>query len=178
MGTSPGWGGNARTAHSEGRTLGLRKALGTAAVLAALGTTASLVAGAPATMGSSGPDVRVASFNITTVSGDYAAGGDRGTWKARRAKVVSEVMSQNPDVLAVQEANQSTVYGRQLVDGRNQYLDLRNGLNSAGGSYQLTSTSAYNCVRPFSKQHCHYRYRAASGDNRILYNSKTLALVA
>jgi len=156
----------------------LRKAAGAVGVLAVVATTAALVPSAPATAGSAGPDIRVGSFNITTVSGDYAAKGDRATWKVRRAHVVSEVMGQDLDVLGVQEANQSTIYGSHLVDGRTQYLDLRNGLNSAGGHYQLTSTSAYNCVRPFSKRHCHYRYRAASGDNRILYNTDTLSVVS
>ncbi len=83
-------------------------------------------------------DVRVGTFNIVTVSAD-AASGDRRPWRERRGVVIGQILGQGLDVVGLQEANQSTIYGSRLVDDkRNQYLDLRNGLNRAGGAYQVS----------------------------------------
>ena len=99
-------------------------------------------------------DVRVGSFNITGVNADSGAKGDRRTWRERRGKVVSQIRGQRLDVVGVQEANQSTTYKKRLSFGENQYLDLRGALNRAGGSYALTNTKAYNCVKPRSTYNC------------------------
>jgi endonuclease/exonuclease/phosphatase family metal-dependent hydrolase len=138
---------------------------------------AAMVPGGAATAGAVGPEIRVGTFNIATVSNDPTASGEHRVWKVRRAAVVSQITGQHLDVLGLQEADQSTVYAKRLVDGRTQYLDVRNGLNAAGGNYKLTSIYPYNCVRGWTKYKCHYRYRGASGDNRILYNASTLSLV-
>ena len=133
------------------------------------------VTAAPAQAASA--DVRVGTFNIVTVSAD-AASGDRRPWRERRGVVIGQILGQGLDVVGLQEANQSTIYGSRLVDDkRNQYLDLRNGLNKAGGAYQVSSVYPYNCVKAYSSRNCRYRNRAASGDNRILYNTRTLMLL-
>src|SRR5262245_49401444 len=103
------------------------RAAAAAGLLGLLATTAA-VWGGTATAATSGPDVRVGSFNILTVSADKTASGERRTWKVRRAAIVSQVTGQGLDVLGVQEANQRTYWAGHLVDGRTQYLDLRNGL--------------------------------------------------
>jgi endonuclease/exonuclease/phosphatase family metal-dependent hydrolase len=122
-------------------------------------------------------DVRVGTFNIVTVSAD-ASSGERRPWRERRGVVIGQILGQGLDVVGLQEANQSTIYGSRLVDDkRNQYLDLRNGLNRAGGAYQVSSVYAYNCVKASSSRNCHYRNRGASGDNRILYNTRTMLLI-
>ncbi|MEO5708627.1 MAG: endonuclease/exonuclease/phosphatase family protein [Nocardioidaceae bacterium] len=122
-------------------------------------------------------DVRVATFNIVTVSADQAS-GERRPWRERRGTVIGQILDQGLDVVGLQEANQSSIYGSRLVDDkRNQYLDLRNGLNRAGGAYQVTSVYPYNCVKAFSSRNCRYRNRAATGDNRILYNTRTMLLL-
>ena len=123
-------------------------------------------------------DIRVGTFNIVTVSADGNASGERKVWSQRRGTVISQILRQRLDVVGVQEANQSTIYGSRLVDDkRNQYLDLRAGLNKAGADYQVTSVYPYNCYKAWSSRNCHYRNRAASGDNRILYNTRTMTLL-
>ncbi len=140
-------------------------------------TTLGLVPASPANAASPS-DVRFGTFNIVTVSADGNASGERKVWRERRGTVISQILRQGLDVVGVQEANQSSIYGSRLVDDkRNQYLDLRNGLNRAGGAYQVSSVYPYNCVKAWTSRSCHYRNRAASGDNRILYNTRTMLLL-
>src|SRR3954451_4569404 len=138
------------------------------------GRTAAIGSG-PASVGSS--DIRVGSFNVMTVTGDTTS-GNRLPWAKRRATVVNEILGENVDVIGVQEVNQSYSRPERLVDGGTQFLDLRNGLNSAGGSYALTNAYSYNCVNPKSSYKCVYQDRGASGDDRIYYNTSTLNLVS
>ena len=138
------------------------------------GRTAAIVSG-PATVGSS--DIRVGSFNVMTVTGD-TTDGNRLPWAKRRATVVNEILGEKVDVIGVQEVNQSYSHPEWLVDGGTQFLDLRNGLNSAGGSYALTNAYSYNCVNPKSSYKCVYQNRGASGGDRIYYNTSKLELVS
>ncbi|HVH93713.1 MAG: fibronectin type III domain-containing protein [Nocardioidaceae bacterium] len=127
---------------------------------------------------SSGPvNVRVGSFNVMTVTGDQTA-GNRLPWRRRRATVVNQILGERVDVIGVQEVNQSYSHPERLVDGGTQFLDLRNGLNKAGGRYALTNEYSYNCVNPRSSYKCVYRYRGASGGDRIYYNTSTLDLLS
>jgi len=122
-------------------------------------------------------DVKVASFNLGGVSTDAQASGEHRTWRVRRPVVVSTILSSRPDVLGVQEANQSSIYKASLDYGVNQYLDLRGALAAKGGHYALTNTYAYNCANSASSANCVYTNRGASQDNRILYNTDTVTLV-
>ena len=147
------------------------------ATVAAGLTTLGLAPASPASAAAPS-DVRFGTFNIVTVSADGNASGERKVWRERRGTVISQILSRNLDVVGVQEANQSSIYGSRLVDDkRNQYLDLRAGLNRAGGAYQVSSVYPYNCYKAWTSRSCHYRNRAASGDNRILYNTRTLLLL-
>ena len=148
-----------------------------AGVLSALAA-ATMTVTAPATAEPAGSDVRVGTFNVVGVQADPNASGERKRWRGRRGTVIAQILAQKLDVVGLQEVNQSTIYRSRLVDGINQYLDLRNGLRKAGGHYEVTSVYPYNCYRAYSSRKCTYRYRAASGDNRILYNTDTLALVS
>jgi endonuclease/exonuclease/phosphatase family metal-dependent hydrolase len=121
-------------------------------------------------------DIRAASFNIQSVGLDRTYGQQR-PWRVRRATVISQILSERVDVIGVQEAAFSTAFGPRLVNGATQYLDLRNGLNGAGGSYQLTNKKAVNCVRPYVSVRCQPRDQDASASERILYNTRTLSLV-
>ena len=126
---------------------------------------------------SDGPaDVRVGSYNLFSVSLD-ATKGERKPWRDRRAAIISNIMSQDVDVLGVEEANPSTHWAPQLVDGKTQPEDLVNGLNDAGGSFALTNPYSYNCVNSVTNNNCDYLYRGASNTDRILYNTKTLSVV-
>ncbi|MFL6081039.1 MAG: endonuclease/exonuclease/phosphatase family protein [Ornithinibacter sp.] len=122
-------------------------------------------------------DVKVASFNLSSAAFDAQASGEHRTWRVRRPVVVAEVMRNRPDVLGVQEANQSSIYTSSVTYGVNQYMDLRGALAAKGGHYALTNTNAYNCVNPASSSNCVYKYRGASQDTRILYNTDTVTLV-
>jgi endonuclease/exonuclease/phosphatase family metal-dependent hydrolase len=121
-------------------------------------------------------DIRAASFNVQSVGVDRTAGARR-PWKARRATVIREILQERVDVVGVQELNPSNYFARRVVGASNQMLDLRNGLNRAGGHYALNSTAAANCVNADTNYHCKYRYRAASYSERILYNTRTLSMV-
>jgi endonuclease/exonuclease/phosphatase family metal-dependent hydrolase len=133
-------------------------------------------AAAPAA--SVGPvDLRVASFNVQSVSLDKTVGNQR-PWKQRRGTVISQILAERPDVLGVQEVNPSRTFSSRLVDGPTQYYDLRNGLDKAGGTYQLTNGAAFNCVRPDTSYKCVYRNRGASYGDRILFNRETVALLS
>ena len=118
------------------------------------------------------PVARVASFNIRSVKNDVGAAGDEQPWRERRGAVIRQILGEHLDVLGVQEASQNGKYTRQLVDGRNQFLDLRNGLRKAGGHWQLTSTASYNCERPYASHDCKYQDRGASRTTKILYNTR------
>ncbi len=122
-------------------------------------------------------DVKVASFNVGGVFTDPQASGDHRTWRVRRPVVVSQILSSRPDVLGVQEANQSSIYATSLDYGVNQFLDLKGALAAKGGHYALTNSYAYNCVNSNSSANCVYQNRGASQDTRILYNTDTVTLV-
>lgn len=122
-------------------------------------------------------DVKVASFNLGGVSTDAQASGEHRTWRVRRPVVVSQILSSRPDILGVQEANQSSIYPANLDYGVNQYMDLKGALSAKGGHYALTNTYAYNCANSASSANCVYTSRGASQDNRILYNTDTVTLV-
>ena len=138
---------------------------------------AHVVASASAATASAVNDVRVGSFNVSGVNNDKKAGGDREVWRVRRPVVAGQILSRRLDVVGLQEANQSTIYGANVDYGPNQFLDLVGQLNHDGGHWAVTNQSPYNCVRANSSQRCDYQYRGASGDNRIVYNTDTMLLV-
>ena len=157
--------------------------LGAAVLLPGLATAVPSTAGsasATTLSGAAAPsptDVRVATMNLSSVSLDKTQ-GDEQPWRVRRTAVISEIRSERLDVLGVQEANPSKHWAPRLVDGPNQYLDLRNGLNRAGGSWQVTNTAGYNCVDALSSAGCVYEDNQASNATRILYNTSTISMVS
>lgn len=125
-----------------------------------------------------GVTLHVGTFNINTVASDKKHRGNHKPWKYRRQAVASQILSRHLDVVGLQEASQSRIYRKQMKYGKNQYMDLVGKLNSMGGHYRVTRKAEYNCKRAYSKRRCHYKYRGASLDNRILYNTRTLRLVS
>ena len=154
-------------------------AVGATALAAQPGTaTAASPTGAAVQQRSSEvPVVRVASFNIRSVKNDARLSGGEQPWRERRVAVIRQILDEHLDVVGLQEASQNGKYTKQMVDGRNQFLDLRNGLNKAGGHWQLTSTASYNCVRPYASRNCTYRDRGASRTTKILYNKRKIEKV-
>jgi len=160
------------------RLLGAGALLLTAALTFGAQTVPATQAAQPtqaAAAAAAGAELRVASFNIQSVSLDKTSGNQR-PWRQRRAGVIADILGERPDVVGVQEANPSRTFASRLVDGVTQYFDLRNGLNKRGGNYQLTNGYSYNCVRPTTTYKCRYQYRGASHGDRILYNRDTLTL--
>ena len=121
-------------------------------------------------------DIRVASYNVQNVSLDKTEGEQR-PWRERRAGVIANIIGENVDVIGVQEVNPSAAYAPRLVAGKTQYIDLRNGLNAAGGAFALTNRYAYNCKKARTQYRCKKTNRGSSHSDRILYNTRTLALV-
>lgn len=121
-------------------------------------------------------DLRVASYNVRSVSLD-TTDGERRPWRERRQMVIANILGESVDVIGVQEVNPSPAFASRLVDGRNQYLDLRNGLNKAGGTFALTNRYAFNCKKPMKQYNCQHKNRGASHSDRILYNTQTISLV-
>jgi endonuclease/exonuclease/phosphatase family metal-dependent hydrolase len=121
-------------------------------------------------------NLRVASFNIQSVGLDQTRGLQR-PWKQRRTRVISQILDERVDVLGIQEANPAKSFAHRLVDGPNQYLDLRNGLNRHGGHYAVTNVNAVNCLNPTTGYRCKPRNRAASFSERILYNTRAVTLL-
>jgi endonuclease/exonuclease/phosphatase family metal-dependent hydrolase len=91
-------------------------------------------------------DLRIATFNIRTINLDSKLHPEQ-RWRHRADRVASFLLgsatSRNaattpPDVIAVQEANQS--YARFAASCTNQFIDLRNRLNASGvRHYEATS---------------------------------------
>lgn len=128
---------------------------------------------------SSGSDIRVASFNVQSVSLDRTSGAQR-PWKLRRNTIVSQILNGRVDVIGVQEVNPSKSFASRLSNpaNRNQYFDLRAGLNHFGTDhYSLQTGAAANCVDRTTTYRCVYQNRRASGSNRILFNTRTLRQV-
>ena len=124
------------------------------------------------------PVLRVGSFNVKSIHHDPKARGAQKTWAERRGAVIADILGERSDVVGVQETHQSYNYADKLKDGRNQYLDLRNGLNKAGGTYELTNAVPHNCVREWTISKCEYQYRGASRNTRILYNTRTVTMLS
>jgi endonuclease/exonuclease/phosphatase family metal-dependent hydrolase len=104
--------------------------------------------------------VNVGSFNIRSVQNDTRRVGEEQPWRERRQAVMRDILSQGVDVVGLQEASQNFSYRNHLVDGTNQYLDLRNGLNKTGARFELTNTDA-----------------ATSRTTRILYDTRAVTYV-
>ncbi len=118
-------------------------------------------------------NLNVASFNVQSVAVDRTSGEQR-PWRERRDTVVSQILREGIDVVGLQEASASKYFADRLVNGTSQMTDLLNGLRASGRNYRLTNYAAFNCLNASTQYKCRYRYRAATGDNRIIYNADRL----
>ena len=112
------------------------------------------------------------------MNNDAKSTADMRPWRERRAVVAAQILREQVDVVGLQEANQSTIYGSSLDYGTTQYGDLRGAVNATGAHYAVTNEASYNCLRENSNQSCVPTYRGASNSTRILYNTDTLDLLA
>lgn len=123
---------------------------------------------------SSSAALRVASYNVRCAN-CYDGAKDEGTWAQRREAVVATILSQHLDVIGVQEASQGRLYDSETGSKNlSQFEDLTARL---GGSWKLTNTKRYNCVKDTSPNNCAYAYQGASRGTRILYDSARIDLL-
>ena len=122
-------------------------------------------------------DIRVGSYNVQSVSLDKTDGEQR-PWANRRAAVLRTILGEDVDVVGIQEANASSFFADRLIDGTNQFLDIRNGLDAGGQDFELTNAFAANCVNAATTRNCTPQDRGASGSDRILYNVDRISVVS
>jgi endonuclease/exonuclease/phosphatase family metal-dependent hydrolase len=119
--------------------------------------------------------LRVASYNVRCANCGGSAKND-GSWSQRRGALVASIKSQHLDVLGVQEASQGRIHDSATGNKNlSQFDDLRARL---GGSWKLTNSKRYNCVKDSSPNHCTYAAKGASKGTRILYDSSRIELLA
>lgn len=118
--------------------------------------------------------LRVGTFNIKNVVFDKHPTRD---WPRRRAVIIRQVLSHRVGLLGIQEANPARYLQMRFPDGPNQYIDLKRGLNKAGGHYRLANAYGYNCRNSKTWRHCVHQDRGASGSTRILYDARRFLLV-
>jgi endonuclease/exonuclease/phosphatase family metal-dependent hydrolase len=150
-------------------------------VAAALVLTAALApvgsgSHARASAADTGTFLRVGSFNLRNAALPPVPG--IRPWAERRTVAIRQVLARDLDVLGIQETSYGPQAGVPYDHASTQYIDLKKGLNAAGGNYRLTSTAAYDCENPRTPYKCSPRDRGASGGDRILYNADTMEQVA
>jgi endonuclease/exonuclease/phosphatase family metal-dependent hydrolase len=123
-----------------------------------------------------GSVLRVGSFNLRNAALPLIPG--IAPWSQRRTVAIRQILDRDLDVLGIQETSYGPRAGVDYDHASTQYIDLKKGLNRAGGSYRLTSTAAYDCENPRTPYKCEPRDRGASGGDRILYNADTMELLS
>lgn len=123
--------------------------------------------------------LRLASYNVRCF--DCKPKSQSGTpivdlpWTQRRSLVAQNIGEANPDVIALQEAQQA-----ELGDGSklNQYQDLLLAMNEQlGGVWKLTNDREYNCVKSTTPTACEPKDQGASKGVRIAYRIDRLAIL-
>jgi endonuclease/exonuclease/phosphatase family metal-dependent hydrolase len=151
------------TANATGSTSG-------ALTVTQVSTTATASAAA-----SAAKPLRVASYNVRCANCG-GGGKNAGSWAQRRGAIVASIRSQHLDVLGVQEASQGRIHDSATgKKNLSQFDDLRARL---GGSWRLTNSKRYNCVKHSSPNKCKYKAQGASKGTRILYDSSRIELLA
>jgi endonuclease/exonuclease/phosphatase family metal-dependent hydrolase len=138
------------------------------------GVTVNAAATKAAAASASAP-LRVASYNVRCASCS-GGGKNAGTWAQRRGAIVASIRSQHLDVLGVQEASQGRIHD-SATGSKNlsQFDDLRARL---GGTWKLTNSKRYNCVKDSTPTKCKYAAKGASRGTRILYDSARVQLLS
>ena len=121
--------------------------------------------------------IKIASFNIR--GANYASTPTETSflpWDKRRNAVISNITSQMPDVVGLQEASKALLKDSAGKDMTiSQFEDLKNRI---GAPYELTNMHRNNCVNSTTTANCVYADQGASQDSRILYNKNTVTLVS
>lgn len=132
----------------------------------------------PAALPAIANPLKVSSFNVrcANCSGDEP---DYLPWDKRRDTVVAQIKSKMPDVIGLQETSQAWLKdanGKSI--NLSQFEDLKNRLNTAGASYEVTNPNRNNCVDSTRPTNCVYADKGASLGTKIFYNKNTVTLVS
>lgn len=117
--------------------------------------------------------LRVASYNVRKHNSFGALPGE-GTWLQRRDAVAALIKQQAPDVLALQEAQQSRV--READGSLSKLAQMEDLVARMGAPYKLANPHRYNCVKSTTQTRCKTQNREASRGVRIAYDSSELQL--
>lgn len=114
--------------------------------------------------------LNVATFNVRCANCSKKPANSREQrWEVRRDVIVSQILSQDVDVIGLQEASPG------LLDDRST-SQFENLLNLLGGGYAVTDNSRYNCTRTDTTfTRCGgFQDQGASQDSRIFYKTDRL----
>ena len=117
--------------------------------------------------------LRVASYNVKAHNSFHALPNE-GTWLQRRAAVTALIRNQAPDVLSLQEAQQSRI--RNADGSLSKIAQMEDLVARLGSPYKLVNPSRYDCVKATTMTRCVKKDREASRGVRIVYNSVELEL--
>lgn len=121
-----------------------------------------------------GAPLRVASYNVKAHNSFKGQAGET-TWSERRTAVAALIKKQAPDVIGLQEAQQSRLYD---ADGKlTKVAQMEDLVNLLGAPYELVNPYRYDCVKSTTKTNCVAKDRETSRGVRIVYNSAELKLV-
>lgn len=117
--------------------------------------------------------LRVASFNVKAHNSFHDLPNEL-PWLQRRAAVAALIKRQAPDVIALQEAQQSRI---RNADGTlSKLAQMEDLVNRLGSPYKLVNRYRYDCVKSTTMTRCVKKDRQASRGIRIVYNSHELTL--
>lgn len=113
----------------------------------------------------------VASYNVrchNCTSGN----AEEKPWSVRRTEVAATIRSSNPDVVGLQEAQQSRLIKPDgSLESTSQFEDL---VDLLGSPWTVTNPARYNCVKSTSATNCVYADQGASNGSKIIYRTDRL----
>lgn len=118
--------------------------------------------------------LRVASYNVRKHN-SFDGVPNEGTWLQRRDAVAGLITGQAPDVLALQEAQQSRI--READGSLAKLAQMEDLVARLPATYRLTNPHRYDCVKSTTMTRCKKQDRNASRGVRIVYNSAEVELI-
>ncbi len=97
-------------------------------------------------------------------------------WSTRRTAIAETINSEGPDVIGLQEAQQSWLLDSNGdTINKSQFEDL---VELLGGAWKLTNPARNNCVKSTTPTDCVYRDQGASKGTKIIYRTDRLKLIS
>ena len=126
----------------------------------------------PAAVAATPASLNVATFNVRCANCSKKPANSREErWEVRRDVIVDQILSQDVDVIGLQEASPGLLSSPRIA----QFEDL---LARLGSGFAVTDPSRYNCTRTDTTfTRCGgYKDQGASQDSRIFYRTSRLNL--